>query len=296
MHATGCRSVTDDKPGFWGACRRTLDWFVRPEDAARRDYKLATGRALNLTRPRDLSEKLCWLRLNYDNPLIKECRDIVTMRNYVARTVGPASLASVIAELSCARSLSPALVAGRPFEVHVTGGGGRVTVRDPGHADWNSLRSALDKRLNRTPAARIADLVRGRAPPRLLVEELLARVDDPPLEFRLWAFHGRVEMIEVADEEGRRASYYDRSLQRVSACRGETPMPSGLPRPARLDRMIEDVERLARPFPFCCIHLTAGAGQPRVRRFSFCPGGGYVRFRDDRDERYLGDLLRLPFP
>ena len=147
MHATGCRSVTDEKPSFWGACRRTLDWFVRPEDAARRDYKLATGRALNLTRPRDLSEKLCWLRLNYDNPLIKECRDIVTMRNYVARTLGPEALAPVIAVLSCARSLSPALVAGRPFDVHVTGGGGRVTVRDPGHADWNSLRSALDKRL-----------------------------------------------------------------------------------------------------------------------------------------------------
>ena len=48
-------------------------------------YKIKTGRALNLKDPQRYTEKLQWYKLNYKNPIMHQCVDKYLVREYVAK-------------------------------------------------------------------------------------------------------------------------------------------------------------------------------------------------------------------
>src|SRR5690606_33909338 len=46
-------------------------------------YKKTTGKKLNLKEPKDFNEKLQWLKLYWQHPLVAKCGDKYEMRQYV---------------------------------------------------------------------------------------------------------------------------------------------------------------------------------------------------------------------
>ena len=47
-------------------------------------YRIKTGRKLNLENPRRFTEKIQWYKLYYRNPLMTKCADKYNVRSYVA--------------------------------------------------------------------------------------------------------------------------------------------------------------------------------------------------------------------
>lgn len=64
-----------------------MDWMSE-ETYIKLVYRLAFGRKLNLDNPKALTEKLNWYKLNYRDPLMKQCADKYEVRGYVEKTIG----------------------------------------------------------------------------------------------------------------------------------------------------------------------------------------------------------------
>lgn len=54
-------------------------------------YRLKTGRKLNLKNPKRWTEKIQWYKINYRNPLMTKCVDKYSVRSYI-RKIGLESI------------------------------------------------------------------------------------------------------------------------------------------------------------------------------------------------------------
>ena len=282
-----------------GLRRRSLR-LVPDEIMVRRQYTLQNGCPPNLAAPRDLSEKLCWLKLNSIMPLQERCADKLAVRDYIAETVGDEYLIPLLHVFDSAAALAPEAVPETAFAAKVThDSGGVVICRDRNRFDWAAAQAFLRQRMRQNYYFETRERIYKNIVPRLMVEKLLPSPEEGPLtDYKFWCFHGHAELIDIVviEDGGKRQrwhNYYDRDWTRRDITRQYPPIPHETRRPALLAELIETAERLTAPFPFCRADLYAVEGRVYVGELTFYPSGGYVRFQPDAEERRLGDLLDL---
>lgn len=290
------------------AWRRRAARLLPDAWVVRRQYAKENGRAPNLARPRELSEKLCWLKLNYCTPLQEQCSDKLAVRDYVADRVGGGYLIPALAVLERAADLRPEAVGAPAFVAKATHDSNSVRICcDRESFDWEQARAFFRRRLRQNWFHEAREPTYRNITPRIMVEALLPSTPAQPLsEYSFWCFAGRVELIEVAQVRlvagagGGRAEvrqlFFGRDWTRRDVARQYPAIEGPVPRPEKLDEMVAVAERLTAPFPFCRADLYEAEGGVRFGELTFSPSASYVRFRPDAEERRLGDLLALPTP
>lgn len=280
------------------AARLRDAWPRSEEGRVRAFHRRYAGGPLHLHPPRTFNEKIQWLKINYHDPLMSQCADKYRARDYIAATVGEQHLIPLYAVWDRADEIDASAITG-PAVLKANNSTGRnVFWLDPREADeadaiakfreW--MRPGLEHwRVGREWAYK--DIV-----PRIVAEQLLVDPDGDLLEFKMAAFNGRVEYIQVSRQplDGpTTAKYYDRDWTPVPMQRKAAP---GAPveRPANLDELIRVAEALAAPFPFVRVDLYSPRGIIRVGELTFYPGNGVLPFHPEEWDRRWGDLITLP--
>ena len=230
------------------------------------------GRLPDLTDP-TLFTELVQVRKLHDRDLrMPPLADKVRAKGLVAGMIGPEW---VTPTLWSGTSLPEDAPWPRPFVVKSRHGCKQVRVVRDGD-DWAAIREEAHRWMRRPYGLWLDEWVYRRIPLGLLVEAFAGPGPDLPLDYKLFAFGGRVEYIQVhLDREGdHRWIVMDRDWNRVSAA---TPDPDP-PRPAALRRMIAAAETLGRPFDFVRVDLYDLADGPRFGELTFYPGSGLDRF------------------
>jgi hypothetical protein len=283
--------------------RAALARLVPDTVAVRRKYRKRNGCWPDLRGPRDFTEKLCWLKLNYVTDLQRQCADKIAVRDYVTDVVGPHILVSELARLECTDDLVPEAFGAAKFVAKTThDSGGVVICRDRDGFDWAAARAKLSWHLGRDYYWHARERVYKGMKRRILVEEYLAPADESPLrDTKFWCIHGKVVLIEALavtftgmSQGASRQVFFDRDWQPVDVQRVH-PAPDVLPSsPVQLAQMIEIAEALSTPFPFARIDLFDVDKSVYFGEITFYPSGAHIRFRPDAAERQFGDMLKLP--
>lgn len=301
--------------GAGSPLRKRLARLVPARIAVARSYRRKNpGHRPDLRHPRDWSEKLCWLKLHGHTPLHARCADKLEVRGYVADRAGEEVLIPLLFHTDDAEAVTPGAIPARQFVLKTThDSGGVVICRDRDGFDWARARDFLRWRMG------INYYWNGREPgyrhltPRVMAEALLPSAPGTALQdYKLWCFHGRVEMIQVMSThaafgadgfEGVRGAgdgvsdaFMSRDWARLPYVLNKPPMPRDPARPRTLERMIALAEALSSPFAFVRVDLYDSGGQPWFGEMTFFPSAGTSRFRDPAVERRLGDLITLPGP
>jgi hypothetical protein len=283
--------------------RRRLRRLLPDPLFVRRQYRDEHGRLPDLVHPRDLSEKLCWLKLNHDDPLQAVCVDKAEVRRFVAAVLGDEFLVPLLDLLTSPEDVAPERIRARQFVIKATHDSGSTLVcRDRDAFDWSAARRFFEAKLRQDYYYECRERPYRRLRPRIAVEAMLQPQGGSALfDISAWCFGGRVEMIEVADiataADGARVvtqAYFSRDWRRLDLQRQYPPIARSVPRPKRLDDLIAAAERLTRPFPFCRADFYAPGDRLYFGEMTFAPSGGVVRFTPPSEERRLGDLLILP--
>jgi hypothetical protein len=268
-------------------------------------YALQNGRAPDLRAPKDLSEKLCWMKLHVRSELQARCSDKIAVRDYVTATIGADALVPLILTTKDADDVNPSTITAPRFVVKLNHDSGGVFVCDRRETfDWEGVRRRLRQRIRQNYFYEAREPGYRAIEPRIVVEEHLAGGSDVPiLDYKFWTFHGRVELIQISrivlGDQGIVESFHlflDRAWKKLAIRKHKPLLDEVPPRPEALEALIEAAERLARPFPFCRVDLYRVEGRLRFGELTFFPSGGFVRFVPDEAERRLGDLLHLPDP
>ena len=261
-------------------------------------------------------------------PILTVFADKLEAREYVRRTVGPEHVPATLAVADSADRL-PWAELPEELAVKVTHGGGGCVISwhgsDPGERILEpDLRNAWARVSVRPealdPAAAAAfldmhldlsyDWMFGEAcyrdvQPRVLVEEYLPGEDGlPPVDYRMYCFGGRCEVVMVisgqvgeVNEAGARylADFFLRDWTQLDGLREGAAHHAEPPaRPDDLELMLAIADSLSAGNDFLRVDLIRTEGRILISELTNFPNAGRIPATPESFERWLGDLWNLP--
>ena len=133
---------------------------------------------------------------------------------------------------------------------------------------------------------------------KIIVEEFLSENGrTPATEYKVHCFHGRPAVFQV--ESGRCAdhtrNFYDPDWNELPISHGPFPRDArGLPKPPRLDEMLDLAARLSAPFDFIRVDLYATKTDLRVGELTNCPNRANQTVAPPEAQYRLGRLFEPP--
>ena len=268
-------------------------------------YRIKTGRKLNLRQPERYSEKLQWLKLYYRNPLMPVCADKASVREYVKSR----GLAGILNEdygiYDSAADLDWDRLPDQFVIKDTLGSGGRsmLFVYSKDRADKKQLEAEMKRWLSISPKRKNLGrewLYENRRH-RLIVEKLLVSGADGDLpDYKFFCFHGKVycsymmQNYTMHHEEGV-LGFLDRDFRLLPAHRADfRPMTEQPEKPKNYEAMVEMAEKLAEGFPHVRVDFYNLDGRIIFGEMTFFNASGYVMFEPDAFDFELGKELVLP--
>jgi hypothetical protein len=267
------------------------------------------------------TQKMLWKMTRDRRPLLTTFADKISVRDYVADTVGAELLTRLYAvvtdpaELDLARL--PATFVVKPN--HASGliwivaghtlplGQGSSESPRPAPGMFTTTRDALDmdllvatcrKWLKTNYADVELEWAYRNIPPQILVEELLLDAEGQiPPDYKFFVFHGRVRLVQVDTDrfDGHRRNLFLPDWSPVDA-QWIYPSADHEPlRPDSLDRMIHIAEVLGHETDFVRVDLFDVAGRVVFGELTSYPEGPYAPpFSPESFDAQLGRYWSLP--
>jgi hypothetical protein len=281
----------------WGW--RPLVWRFLPDRwVTAHQYRIRNGVWPDLDHPKDLCEKLLWLKLHDHSPLHTLCADKLRVRDYVAERWGAEILVPLLATTRDPEDIRPERIAPERFVAKTNHDQGGVYIcRDRATFDWAHARRMLALRLRRNHYRVMREPQYRDIEPAILVEALI-ETDAPEglSDYKFYCFGGRPAFVQV--NIGRQARhiqlFYDLDWIKLPCWRTYPDIAPDAARPRALARMAECAAALSAPFAFCRVDLYDTPEGIRFGEITFHPGAGLKRFHPPEFERRFGDMLVLP--
>lgn len=261
-------------------------------------FKKHLGYKLNLDNPKTLNEKLQWLKLYNNDPLMTICSDKYRVREFVSNKIGEQYLIPLLNVFENADDIKINLLPDIPFIVKANHTSGTFYIfKSKEHLDINFLKLECSKWLRQNYYTLNKEWQYKNIKPNIIVEELL--LDDNgriPSDVKLICINGKVEIIHIDSnkEIEHLRNNYDRDWNPLSFCwPAEYRKNQLIERPDKLDLMIELAEKLAESFHFVRVDFYINKGRIYFGELTFHPTSGFGQFSDVKYDLYYGELLNI---
>ncbi len=280
-----------------------LKWlrFVPDKVMIRLQYRIKTGRKLNLKNPQRYTEKLQWYKLNYKNPLMVQCVDKYDVRAYV-ESKGLGHILNVCyGVFDRVEDIDFESLPNQFVLKDTLGGGGNavILVKDKSQMDMEAVKKQLRSWVNEdhhVPSG-------GREWPyysgkkhRIIVEQYIPSDDNQGglIDYKFFCFDGKAQYVYgVADRNlGARAGLgvFNRDFELLNVTRkDESPLLRQIAKPDNYMTMLEYAERLSACFPHARIDFYDQNNQIIFGEITFFDGSGYMQFEPDTFDFVLGE-------
>lgn len=273
--------------------------FIPDKTMISLQYRIKTGRKLNLKNPQRYSEKLQWYKLYYRNPKMPKCADKWTVRKFVIK-----------------RGLNDILnesygVYDSPYDINwdnlpdsfvikdTLGSGGRsmIFVNDKSKLDKvqaiKTMNEWISTPTNKKNLGR-EWLYEGRRH-RIIIEKILIGNKDGDLpDYKFFCFDGKVfcsymmQNYTMHHELGE-LGFLDRDFNLMKAHRSDfKPITKQPEKPINYDLMVKYAEILSKGFPHVRVDFYDIEGKIVFGEMTFFNASGYVCFEPDRFDYELG--------
>ncbi len=274
--------------------------FIPDAQMIKVQYRIKTGRKLNITNPQRFTEKLQWYKLNYHNEDMHQCVDKYMVRNYIKEKGLEENLVPLYGHYTNISQIDFEKLPDQ-FVIKSTNGAGGldvVVVKDK----KNFLKTIDNFEFETKPFLPNSG---GREWPYygldagIVVEKLLINKDNPEAgvnDYKFFCFNGRVECIVVDVDRyvDHKRNFYDskwNDLHITSDCKA---IEAIVPEPGNLSEMMRVAETLSSDFPFVRVDLYNVDDKVYFGELTFYPWSGYVNFTPDIFDYELGDKFTIP--
>jgi hypothetical protein len=252
---------------------------------------------VNFRDPKSFNEKLQWLKLFYQNPVLTRCSDKIAAKDYIREKLGRDIC---IPTLATYRTAAEFRIEELPekFVLKLNSGSGNMLVcTDKKSFDASAARARIAKWLK--PASNryfcsyewsYKNIQQG-----VIVEQLLG--DGGKLrDYKFFCFNGEPRCLYTTSRiQGKlHVNYYDLDWNPLPFTREYPSDPVPVPRPDRLEEMISISKILAKDFPFIRVDLYCMESRVFFGELTFYPGNGTGRFDPEKADYDLGEWLTLP--
>ncbi|MHB1314473.1 MAG: ATP-grasp fold amidoligase family protein [Christensenellales bacterium] len=250
---------------------------------------------LNLQDPATYNEKIQWIKLHYRHELMPLCADKFHVRKYVEQCGSGYLLNELYWDGLDAEDI-PFEELPEHFVIKVTHGS-TYNILCKNKADLNrdqtirKLKAWMKKEYRLCYGEWFYSVVK----PRIIIEKYLDGGNgEPPADYKVWCFGGKPAYIVVDTDRfcGHKRDMYDTDWNYV---RYDTSHPHGqlAQRPACLEKLLYEAEKLSKPFPHARIDFYITGEKIIFGEITFTNGAGFTRMRPREIELSLGGLIDL---
>ncbi len=275
--------------------------FVPDSMMLRIQYYLKLGRKLNLKNPKRFTEKLQWYKLHYRNPLMKQCVNKFTVREYVKEK----GLESILVKLYGHYDNVDSIVwddLPDEFVIKTQHGGGGLSVllcHNKSEKTKARIRKELAILRKETPSKRGGrEWAYWGIPTGIVAEELLINREKPEAginDYKIFCYNGHAKYIIVDVDRyiGHKRNFYDRDWNDLHVTSDCPASDRDIPKPDNLDEMLRVAEKLSEDFPYVRVDLYSVDGKVYFGELTFYPWSGYVQYTPDEWDYTFGELFEL---
>ena len=229
--------------------------FIPDKIMVKLQYRIKTGRKLNLKNPQRYTEKLQWYKLNYRNPLMTKCADKYTVREYVENK----GLGYILNELYGVYDNVNEIDFDKlpnKFVLKTTNDSDtNIFCKDKVNSDLEEIKKKMDKKMKeraQIPLAR--EWAYNNSKRRIICEKLLEdkdTKDNSINDYKFLCFNGKPEFIvyDVDRYLGHKRNFYDTTWKYLNISSDCPNFGDIVERPEKLEEMLEIAKILSENFP-----------------------------------------------
>ncbi len=260
-------------------------------------YEGFLGYKPNLDSPKTMSEKLCWLKINYHNPLITKCADKVCARDYFLEHL-PGRKDLLVKQLAVCDRWEEVPFPDLPESFVLKsnwGSGAQVIVTDKRSFDSSKIKSKVCRWLDRKSNQYYNFFEWGykNIVPKIVVEEFLSY----KYKMEFFCFNGEPKFFWVVLDDKTtktKANLYWLDGSKIDVTSHYPNFGGKLEKPNCFDGMIGAAKKLAEEFPFVRCDFYVLEDGFRFSELTFYHWAGYCDFNPASLDRKFGDLIKLP--
>lgn len=268
-------------------------------------YRMKTGRNLNLKNPKRFTEKLQWYKLNYHNPEMIRCVDKADVRDYVRDKGLEDILIPCLGVYDKVEDVDWQVLP-KQFVIKDTlgmGGASVVIVKDKFSLNIDTLKEHAKKWIDTKAHVKSG----GREWPyysgknhRIIVEKYIEA--DPNkgglIDYKFFCFNGDPKFIYVITDRkvGEKAclGIYDTDFNLLEAYRSDERRPERhMEKPKEFEDMMNIARKLSTGFPEARIDLYDVEGKILFGEITFWDGSGYMTFEPDEFDYKIGEEFAI---
>lgn len=280
--------------------------FIPDSIMVKMQYRIKTGRRLNLKNPKRFTEKLQWYKLYYRDSLMAQCVDKYEVRSYVKRCGLNGILNFLYGVYDSPEEIDFNKLPESFVLKDTLGGGGNavILVKDKSKLDKDAVCRQMAEWVNEPVHKKHPgrEWVYDGKKHRIIAEELIPSNPDTGglIDYKFFCFQGKAEYLYiVADRKvGEKAGFgiFDADYRKLDVFRvDERPLTRKICKPANYNEMKHIAEILASPFPEARIDLYNEGNQIRFGEITFFDGSGYMTFEPDEFDLTMGEKFQLKF-
>lgn len=267
--------------------------------------KIKESKFYNLDKSKviSLQDKLRWLNVNNCSDIKVICADKLKVKEYAANTLGIDICPKTLAIYNDANEININELPDK-FMIKINNGCCKNRfVLDKNDFDLSKDVKTFNKWLDVIPGLESLEFQYSLIVPKLFAEEILiSNKDESLIDYRLWCFNNKVQLISVNNGRGWGAtSYFDKDFNYVNVVNSANhhsfqEKENIFNKPENFDKMKEYAEKLSTPFKFVRVDMYNINGKIYLGEMSFSPGG-YCFHLNKWDgtslDNYYGNLLDI---
>lgn len=271
--------------------------FTKP--AVKMLYKQFFQKPLDLDNPRDLNEKINWLKIYcYKNdPLVAQCADKYRVREYVKDNGCEEILNELYGVYYDYRDVDFETLPNQ-FVLKLNRGAGlNFICSDKSKIDVQQVRRMMKAWFRAECGERYGELHYRKSKPCIICEKYLGDNDgNYPVDYKIYTFGGMAHCVEicVGRNEHVKFLYVDANYKRIDY--GKIYHEDNLlpPKPQCFDEMIYFAEKLSKPFCHVRMDFYVYNDRAILGEMTFTNNGGFDNYIKQEALNTMGDLLKLP--
>lgn len=270
---------------------------ISPKTNLRILFRIKQGYSLNVDSPKTYNEKLQWIKLNYYNPLMPQCCDKFTVREFVEKQ-------------GCSKTLNHLIWEGfKPEEIPFDRLPDRFVIKVTHGSTFNII--CCDKfSLNRKDVIRkcrkwlkakflpcYGEWFYGKIRPRIIIEDYIESEDGKQLrDYKVFCFNGEPKYIRVDSDrfEEHKMDVFTSEWKRIEGAHmGYKCSTYNIDKPECLTELLNVARKLSKPFLHARIDFYIVRNKIYFGEITFTNGAGFDRFSSYDFDLEVGNQLKL---
>ena len=261
-------------------------------------FERAVGYKPNIDNPRSFNEKLQWLKLYNEDPLLTKCADKYLVRDYVKEKIGEEYLIPLLGVWDSPDDIDFDKLPNQ-FVLKVNWGWGQnIIVKDKSKLNIEEAKDKLKEWLRPESNHYYANFewCYKNIQPKIIAEQFIQQLNNDLYDYKFFCFNGKFEVLEIISSRFTKQAnnFFDKNLKRLDVYYGGKGHSEIDIKRDNVTKMQILAEKLALPFYFARIDFYNIDDKIYLGEITFYSSSGMGKFEPVEYDYKLGEMLTLP--